>query len=272
MIFMNSIYLDTVFVVNFIADYITFISSAKLSGAIIRRKLFIIASILGALYACIHIFYSDTWLSLPVIELITSIFICLIAFGYEEHFFRSFICFILISAIFGGILSIFVYNENNVDYLPINLKSFILFFTGMYFVLSVFFQGSFSPVKEYQIAKIKINNRCIYINVLKDTGNELLDHITNTPVMVIEKQHLVRLIPEIAMYKENDPTTLFQSLYDNPYFKTKVRLLPCQTVNGKGILLAFQPDEVMIGKRKTEHLVACVDMQFSPTNRYQGIY
>jgi len=271
---MNNIYLDYLFLINFITDYITLLCTAKLSSVNIYRKHIITASIIGGLYACFCTIYSNHWINHPVIQLSCAILLCVIAFHTQESIFRCTITFIFISSIFGGLLSPFVLHTEYTNYLLINSKALLITFAIVYFLLSHFYRQSRKQTSQavYQV-EITVHNKSIRLKALRDTGNELYDPISNLPILIVEQKQLEPLIPELKESEfTKDVYEQFCILNTSSRLYGKFRLIPCQSISGKDVLLGFIPDHIIIDGKPAEMIVAYTNNKLSTNDRYQGIY
>lgn len=273
MLSMNNVYLDVLFLINFFTDYITLICTAKLCHAIIRRHLIICASLIGGIYACLCTIYHSHWINTPFMYLTYAILLCLISFYKEDQLIRCSISFLIISAIFGGLLSPFVFVTKQGMLLPINIKALIITFAAVYFILSQLYRQAFSKVTQiHQKAEITFRNKTIAFSVLQDTGNELYDPISNIPVLIIEKKLAAELISDLKEESDSeDIYSTFCRLNSIPSLMGKFRIIPYQSLSGKDILLGFTPDKILINGKKKEMIVAYTDLKLSTNNQYQGI-
>lgn len=270
---MNNVYLDLLFLINFFTDYITLLCTAKISHAMIQRKFIAFASLIGGIYACLCVIYENDWITSPTVQISCAILLCLISFHKEMRLWRCCITFLIISAIFGGILSPFVFETNQGKYLSINFKALIVTFAAVYFMLSQLYRRTASHITQtYQQAEIDLRNKTITLTVLKDTGNELYDPISNLPVLVIEKELIKNLLSELNEERiEDNIFDTFCQLNTIPELAGRFRLIPYQSISGKNILLGFVPDKLIIDGKQREMIVAYTDLKLSTNNQYQGI-
>ena len=269
---MNIIYLDTLFFVNFVCDYILLLCTARVGGAIIHRWRLIIASVLGGLYACVCCCPIAPWLDHPLLKFCFSILLCAIAFNKESPFVRCTVIFMCVSFIAGGFLSALTMSNNNIQYIPLHFKSVFLAFAIMYFVLSLFFRNipKFKD-REYHSISVTLHDQNICFRGLHDSGNELFDPITNRPVLICQAKLLHPLFPNTSIWEE-DVYKQFTIMSRPDQYQGKMRLIPCQTITGSGILLGFQADSVSIDGKIAPHIVAFSPIDFPIEASYQAIY
>lgn len=269
MVFMNIIYLDTLFFVNCITDYITLLCAGVISGAVIHRKSIAFASVLGGLYACACVSAVGVWMGHFCIRLAFGIFLCLLAFGGETRLLRCCICFFCVSALFGGIFSAISYN--GISYISIDVKLLVVTFAVCYVLLSAAFRCfARNQNRERRTARITMRQQTVELQVLRDTGNELIDPISNAPVMICQRAQIEPLFPVSLKGCQADPYAAYLMLSEHG-IGSKLRLIPYQSVHGNGVLLGFIPDSVEIDNVLQETVIAITEQVLSHDNTYQGI-
>lgn len=271
---MNTIYLDTLFLINFLTDYITLLCTAKVGGAGIHRPSIALASLIGGLYACLCACHIIPWAETFPVKLAFAFLLCLISFGKEERLFRCCFLFLLISAAFGGIMSAFLFSFDGVAYLHMDFKVLLVTFVLVYFLLSHLLRR-FPQLHQRQFHEITItfHSRTLTLTALRDTGNELYDPTSNLPVLICEKDLMRQLLPELEeLYAVDDPFELFCQLNEATRLVGKMRLIPFQSLAGNGMLMGFRPDQVLIDGQPTQLIVAFTDKPLSQSNLYHAIY
>lgn len=112
-----------------------------------------------------------------------------------------------------------------------------------------------------QLVEVVIPGRkgSVKLTALKDTGNDLRDPLTGLSILVVDAaagEHLTGFSrPELC-----NPV---QTLTEHP--DSGLRLVPCQTVGGRSLLLAKRYSRVQIGKTAGPRLVAFAPDGFSGT-------
>ncbi len=84
-----------------------------------------------------------------------------------------------------------------------------------------------------------------------DTGNSLTEPLTNTPVIVVEVDSLMEVLPSrLAMTIKNEETIDLSILVDDtitPYWASRLKIIPFTSLGQKnGMLVGFRPDSVVI--------------------------
>lgn len=93
--------------------------------------------------------------------------------------------------------------------------------------------------------KINLNSKSIYINAIIDTGNFLKEPITKKPVIVVQKDALIDMIP--ANILNNLERIVNGEIVDLGEYISKIRLIPFMSLGKEnGILLGIKIDELAI--------------------------
>ena len=98
----DTIYADSLFALNLIADYALLIAAGRTAGAVLRRWRIALAAVVGAAYALAAVVPKWGFLTHPVLKIALGVGMCLIAYGSERRFWRCCGMFFAVSALFGG--------------------------------------------------------------------------------------------------------------------------------------------------------------------------
>ena len=98
----ETIYLDSLFALNAIIDYLLLLCSARAAGAVLHRWRLALAAVLGGLWAVACVLPGLGFLSYAPMKLVPALFMVLIAFGGERRLWRCVVIFLAVSAAFGG--------------------------------------------------------------------------------------------------------------------------------------------------------------------------
>ena len=111
-----------------------------------------------------------------------------------------------------------------------------------------------------------------------DTGNLLKDPITNSPVIIIEKNKLSNILPkEILENSEKIINGKYEFSDENLKYASKFRVLPFSSLGKQnGMLLGFKVDkiEAEINDEKIireDAIVGIYDKKLSSRNQYEGL-
>ena len=93
--------------------------------------------------------------------------------------------------------------------------------------------------------KIDINGKCLYTNAIIDTGNFLREPITKSPVIVIEKNELINIVPDCIL--SNLDKIIIGKDLDLGEYASKIRIIPFTSLGREnGILLGIKADRVLV--------------------------
>lgn len=242
---MQTIYLDVLLVFNLYVNYILLCMTARLTHSRLRTGRCLAASALGSLSTLI-MFLPEMPVILSVLcKLLTAVLLCMAAFGWHDRM-RLFFCSICLfgsSFALAGILlalsimcSVRVVHVNSCWYLDVSLLHLVLFTIAAYILLhTVQYLRDRTHAADGGY-RVSIRYRCCTVQLqgLADTGNSLVDFFTGKPVIICDRTPFA----DIAPAPDRLPPKGF-------------RLLPCETVSGKGMIPVFQPDEVVIYAERT---------------------
>lgn len=242
-----TVYIDEVFLLNAIVDYLLLLSAAKLAGEPFRRLRLALGAVLGGLYAAAVFFPGLEFLAHPLCKLAAPVGMTLLAFGSSRRLLRVSLTFWGVSAAFGGgvlALQLFLGAPAVLD-----LKTTLLAAAGCYLFFTLLFRrsarhtgGELAPVR------LELEGRACRITALVDTGNTLTDPATGKAVMVAEGEKLRDLFPAgecPAPAELQDPAAALERRKGE---SRRWRLLPYRAVGVPwALLLAVRVDRAQVG-------------------------
>lgn len=115
-----------------------------------------------------------------------------------------------------------------------------------YIVLNLLNKGT-----EYYSIDIRCSDKIININALVDTGNSLVEPISNNPVIVAEYSALKEILPckLVEIYENKKESNLMEiiSAISEDSFRNNLRIIPFKSVGKeKGMMIGFVADSVKI--------------------------
>ncbi|SBW05047.1 Sigma-E processing peptidase SpoIIGA [uncultured Eubacteriales bacterium] len=258
---MTVVYIDSLFLLNLVVNYLLLLAAARLAGEVICRPRLGLGAGLGALYAALVFFPGMGFLLHPLCKLGAAVIMLLCAFGGSRRLLRLTLVFFGVSAAFGGgIFAIELLGgrglslKNGIFYSSMDLRLILLSAAACYVVISLIFSRTgrhTGPSRELMPAVLTLGGKKVALTALVDTGNTLTDPVTNRPVMVAEGEKLVRLFPDgeaPAMEDLRDPVAGLERL-SNGNSRGRYRLLPYQAVGVEcGLLLALRLDGAKVGE------------------------
>lgn len=260
---MTVVYLDELFLLNFVVNYLLLLAGARLAGEVLRRRRLAAGGALGALYACAVFLPGMGFLLHPLCKLGSAVLMALLAYGGSKRLLRLFLVFAALACAFGGgILAIGLLGgrgltlKNGILYSGMDLKLILLSAAGCYAAITLLFSraarhGGMGQ-RDILAARLKLEGREMTLPTLVDTGNTLTDPITGQPVMVAEGHRLAPILPGGRVFSEAElksPADTLEQLAQSVGGR-RFRLLPYRAVGVQcGMLLALRMDSVQVGER-----------------------
>ena len=257
------IYIDMLFLENFILDFIILYVTGLISKNKIKFLKLIFGSALGAIYVVMYYFIKINVYSNIIIKLLLSIIMIYISFvptNFKEML-KLTVFFYLISFVFGGAALSVIYMLNS---RRITIQNGILI--GNYTIRTIFIgvviacivtiiafkfvKAKFSKKDLFCNIIIKINNKQIKTKAMLDTGNFLKDPITNIPVVVVEYTVLYDMIPKEIL--DNIEDILGGDLEKIPEnikneYMSKLKVIPFSSLGKQnGMLLGLKADGLIV--------------------------
>lgn len=277
---MTVVYVDSVFTLNTVMDYLVIAAAAKLSGISLRRGRYLLAAVFGGAYA-VSVFLPGCGVfgSWPG-KIAAGAVMAAIAFAGERRLLRlTLLVFALSCALAGCVLALALLTDScvpmagGVFYTDVDSRVLLLSAGGAYVVLTVVFRTAARHGVRGELVPVRIclGNATAELTALCDTGNTLRDPVTGRPVLVASCRSLqllwpVRLRRVLTEHSLRAPADLLELLHlEEP--ELRFRLIPYSAVgvNG-GLLLAFRSDWTEIGGTRYEGLPVAI----SPTELGTG--
>jgi len=270
------VYLDLLFAVNLIANYLLLLITARIGGGGIRKLPFFLSALFGSGYASIQICGLD-FLGHPLCKLGAGALMPLIAWGNKRGLLRYTLLFFGASAALGGMVwAVELFGgsrltlEHGVLYSWIDVRLLLLILILSYGAIVAIFDRIFVHSRREMVdIHITVGERTVTLVGLLDTGNTLTEPATNRPVLVADGRALRNVIPRDLSLER--PIEAMEKLNENNV--KGFYLLPYRAVGIKnGMLLAVRADRVEIGKRlKRNVLIALSPTPISDGGGYQAL-
>lgn len=259
-----TVYLDVVLLENLCMNYIILFATGYLMKIKMNNIRVIIASFLGGIYAIVSYMEILPIYSNFFMKILLSIGMVYLAFGAKnvKSILKQLIIFYLTSFAFGGCafaLLYFVKPENilmrNGVYvgtypIKIALLGGLIGFIITYIAFKVIKNKLSKKDIIYDIA-IEIDKKQVQVKAMLDTGNMLKDPITQTPVIVVEKEKLYGILPSgLLDHLENmiggEGENILSSSEEEKYLH-KLRMIPFHSIGKQnGLMLGIKADKVEI--------------------------
>ncbi len=282
---MTIIYVDTLFLLNAIVDYLLLLCSARVAGEVLARWRFFLGAVVGGLYAVAIFLPQMGFLQHPLCRVAVAVGMILVAFGGCTRLLRLGLIFGALSCAFGGgVLAISMLGgrglslDGGVYYSSMDLKIVLLSAAICYAMLTLVFQrwGRHSEMTgEIVPIKLVLETRSVTLLALRDTGNTLTDPISGRPVVVAEGDALSALfeVGELPTVSElHNPATCLEQRRGTALAR-RLRILPYRAVGvDGGLLLAVRVDAIGISEDMGRGgLVALSPTPVSDGGRYHAL-
>lgn len=223
------IYLDYVFFINFIFDFILLFTTKILLKRNVKIKRIILGSFIGT-FSIFILFVSMPSFIFFLSKMFFGLIMVIITFKFKDikYTLNNFFYLMILSIILGGFLY-FLNIEAGYEHVGLifyktgkTLDIFILLLLSILFF--IIFTKKIKKYKNkiscYKTVKIFLNNKTYLLNGYIDTGNNLVDPYFNKPILIINKNIDI--------------------------FSKRFIFVPYNSLNNKGILKCFIIDKVFI--------------------------
>lgn len=179
---MTVIYIDSVFALNALMDYLLLLAAARLAGLPLRRKRYIAAALAGGAYAAAVFLPGLGYLAEPPVKIAAGVLLGLMAYGGEEKLLRLILLFFAVScAMAGCVLGLGllagggVPAVNGVFYTNVSARSLVIGGTAAYLVLSVVFRAAAGHGVKGELLPVRVcvGGRTAELTALRDSGSAL---------------------------------------------------------------------------------------------------
>ena len=262
------IYVDTLFLLNALVDYLLLLGAARLAGERLRRLRFTMGAVLGGGYAVAIFLPGGAFLQRLPCRLAVLALMSVAAYGGSRRLLRQSLLFLALScALGGGVLAVSLLGgrgltlSGGVVYSAMDIKTVLLSAAGCYAAVTLVFRGlarHTASAGELAAVRLALDGRSVELTALRDTGNTLTDPVAGIPVLVAEGALLLPLLPPGTLMAGElaDPVACMERLQDGP-LAGRVRLLPYRAVGvERGLLLALRPDGLWVNGERRDMLAA----------------
>lgn len=290
------IYADLTFLANLVIDGALLVATGKTRRLRIRWWRIFLSAALGSLYVLLML-VPDTAMFFGIgVKLAVSILMVLISFGYKgwQVLLRNLAAFYLIAfAAAGGIYGLYYFflpsqeviesTLSGVFSWPVSTWSIVLCFAAAVGLYLKVFRGA--KQKEALAAHtapldVQVGDFHFSCTGLVDTGNQLYDPLTRTPVMIVEAVLWKDVLPEawLKRIQSSDTDQIIAAIGSEEFiWQDRLRMVPYRGINrSTQFMLAIKPDKVKIdyqGKQweATRVLIGFDGGTLSSDGAYQAI-
>ncbi len=269
------VYIDVLFVINFIMDLILLIIVKRLRRQEGKKYRMILGSIIGAALACfVNVcFMSDVFMYLILGYGLTGLLMTMIAFGIRKKgaFISNYLVLLISSFVLGGLVNSIYLNTQTRYYLNLMYQELlqgekrttsIAFITIITLLLASFaciiWRQNRRKEEDLYSVELYIEEEPIVCKGLMDTGNSLRDPISGRPVIVVNEKLLEK---EMNQLKELHPN--------------RIRVIPYSSVGKQnGLLFGIRLKKIIISNSSDcicnyEVIAALSNQGFANCETYQ---
>jgi len=245
------IYADLVLIVNFLMNCFLLSLTAALTRASFTPWRLGAGSLLGSLYALAVLILPFPFLHLPLLKVLVSLGMVVIAFGFTcwQRFLSHLASFYLLSFLTGGAaLSLLYFAALSPGSVPWwSLPAAAAVSLGVVY-LAWNYLRQYRWQRENRVkVRLRFGRAWVEAVALVDTGNQLWDPLSNRPVMILEHNALSGILPpevQAVCRQEKMDWSGLANLKD-PVWAGRCRLIPFSSLGRKGgLLLGIRPDEI----------------------------
>lgn len=287
-----TIYLDVVLLENLCMNYIILFATGYILKLKLKHIRIIASAFLGGMYSLFAYMEVLKIYSNFILKIILSVVMVYIAYNAKniKQLIKQLIFFYLTSFVFGGCAFALLYiikpqeiilkNGMLVGTYPIKVA--LLGGLGGFAITTIAFNYVKNKIAKkdifYQV-KIFFNEKQTQTTALLDTGNMLKDPISGMPVIIVEKEMLKDILPEIILNNLEKviggdvPIEVYEN--KNLQYISKFRLIPFSSLGKEnGMLLGFKASKIEVVDKDEERkvinnvIVGIYDKKLSKKNQY----
>ena len=239
------IYIDILFCVNFIIDFMLLLSVRKFLSLKARYRRMVLGGLVGATSSfVIFLPPMNEFLSL-IIRLVTAFAVVFATFfpTSRKSFLKAVSAYFLITFCFCGACIAFfmlfsppVAIRNGAVYIDISPIMLVGIILACYIIIRIICRVSGRSLASQEICWLVVENngKSVKLIAKTDTGNMLKEPFSNLPVIVAESEISDYLAKTVSV---SDTSCDYVS---------GIRLVPYNSVGGEGLLPAFKPDSIKV--------------------------
>jgi len=265
------IYIDSVFALNGLMDYLLLLCAARLAGIPLRRGRYALAALAGGAYAAAVFLPGLGFLAQTPVKLAAGALLALIAYGGEEKLLRLTLLFFAVScAMAGCVLGLGllagggVPAVNGIFYTNVDARALVIAGTAAYAVLSLVFRAAAGHGVKGELLRVRVSigGRTAELTALWDSGSGLRA-ADGRAVLVTAPGALDGALPPAAVKLLTSaglqaPETLLEPLRAAAP-ELRPRLTPYRAVGtAAGLLLTIRTDWTEIGGARYPGLTAAL--------------
>lgn len=284
-----TVYLDIIFLENLCINCIILLATAIICKNTISITRILLSSLIGSIYAVIVYLSISEIFSNTALKILLSV--CMVHIAYNSKnaklLLKQLLIFYLTSFTFGGVAFALLYFVKPQEIL---IKNGVLIgtypikiaLTGVivgFIIITIAFKNYKKKLsKKDMFCNITINFQDKYktIKAMIDTGNLLKEPLSGSPVVVVEKEELLEIMPEEILSNAEKIISGEYSTNLNEY-ASKFRVIPFTSLGKEnGLLLGLKIDNLQIEYDEQENnikgaIVGIYNKKLTKANNYNAL-
>ena len=286
------VYLDIAFLLNFALDYVILRCASRFGNWRCSRGRLITGAVAGGLYGIFVFWPAGTVLyTLPGKILFSALLVVLVFWPLNlKKFFLAWVYFYIFTFLIGGAALGVIYllfSPGMAWPVKFPTRTHLVVMVAATLVGLFLARGCFAWMQRNVIqrwhhlqAAIYLQGQTLTVNGLVDTGNNLREPLSGLPVLVVEEQVLLPLLP-VAVRRlltdgETDPMKIAAAFAESNW-AARLRLIPFTAVGTRsGLMVGIRPDYVILreGNRLIQVekvIIGLSNRRLSPEQSYQAL-
>jgi len=256
-----TVYVDLLFGLNTIINYLLLRGSAALGGCPAGVWRLLAAAGIGGVYAVAAVLPGFAMLQGFFCQFLIAVLMLIAAFGLRKNTVKQGLFFLALSFAFSGAVLLLVQAVEpdcvflgGRAYYAVSMPAMLLLAGACYLVAAVVLKGCGTHTGGDIIpVSVEVQGRTMELRALRDTGNTLKDPMTGQAVLVVEGHKLAQLFPNVQITEGalSDPVKLLERL-SRQYPQCRFRLISYRAVGvSAGLLTAVRCRSTIDGKKCT---------------------
>ncbi len=243
---MPVIYIDVLFILNLWVDFCLLSATARLRRLPVKRRRLFLGAVVGAVGSCALFLPPLGWLPALLLRVAGTVLLTLITFSVRDRrsFFKTLLTFVVLSAVFSGLMTALWYFITPAGFLVINGVVYydapagvLIVATAVSYAVICLFEYCFrrrAPQNRRYQLRVRHRNKTVVCTCLYDSGSTLREPFSGSPAVVIDRVAAEGILPPGWPPQTAD--------YTGGHF----RFIPFRTLSGDGLLPSFQPDSMAV--------------------------
>ncbi|MEE1085853.1 MAG: sigma-E processing peptidase SpoIIGA [Schaedlerella sp.] len=260
------IYIDVLFLENFMMDSLLLLSISKLQRIPIKYTRIMIGAMAGSVLTC-----STILLNIPIVlkymiaNVMSAVIMVFVGLKQRDIYclIRSTVLLYIISVLYGGIMLIFRPYIRNVS---IFYSSAVISYIGIDILLKILTRV-YKQSKDLYKVSVFTTKGVFQLQALGDTGNTLTDPVTKEPVTVIDKKIAEQILGLKKFWSDSEETEFTKNM--------EFRYIRYRTIGGENIMPMVRIDKMIVHTDRkieiTKPLIGICEEPVSERQIYQMI-